>query len=254
MQTIKLTLMYDGTNYVGWQIQPNGLSVQALVQDAVRKMTGEETHVHGASRTDAGVHALGQVAHFETSRDIPPEGFQAGLNSILPEDVSVVLAEAVPQGFHARKEAKGKRDVYRAIVSKERNPFLRNRAWLLRQRPDMEEMQRAAGHLVGEHDFASFRAAGCGSRHAVRTIARIDVASRAITPEMMAGEGELIEFLFDGNGFVRHMIRNIVGTLVDVGLGKIEAGDVLRIIAARERIEAGRCAPASGLYLVRVFY
>lgn len=254
MRTIKLTLMYDGTDYAGWQIQPNGVAIQALVQAAVRTMTGEENDVVGASRTDAGVHALGQVAHFTTASGIPVEGFRSGLNSMLPEAIVVLAAEEAPEGFHARRSAQGKRYVYRLLISPERNPFLARRAWHLRRMPDPEAMRRAATCLSGEHDFTSFKASGCTSRHAVRTITRFEIARRVLTPGELAGEGELVEFTVEGTSFVRHMVRNIVGTLVDVGEGRIAPEEVAAILAARQRIEAGRCAPASGLCLVQVFY
>lgn len=254
MRKIKLTIMYDGTRYVGWQLQPNGLSVQSLLQDAVSKMIGRGAVVAGASRTDAGVHALGQVAHFETERDIPLDGFVAGINAALPGDVAVVAAEEAPEDFHARKSAMGKRYVYRVLVSPRRNPFLEGLSWRLKSSPDLDLMRQACECLVGERDFASFRAAGCSSRNAVRTITKIDISARPLSPAMLAGEGEVVEMVFEGNGFVRHMIRNIVGTLVDVGLGKIRADEVIRILEAKERIEAGRCAPASGLFLAKVFY
>lgn len=246
--------MYDGTNYVGWQRQPDGVSVQALVEGAVRTMTGEDAAVIGASRTDAGVHALGQVAHFETESAIPAENFRKGLNSLLPPDIGVIGAEDAPEGFHARKDARSKRYIYRVIVSPERQPLLLHRAWHLRIRPDLERMREASACLVGRHDFASFRAAGAASRDAVRTIGRLEIKARVLSEIELAGEGEAIDVIVEGDGFVRHMVRNIVGSLVDVGTGKLVADDVGRILAARERIEAGRCAPACGLYLVRVFY
>ena len=254
MSTIRLTLMYDGTDYAGWQIQPNGVAIQALVQEAVRTMTGEENDVVGASRTDAGVHALGQVAHFETATAIPVEGFCSGLNSMLPEAIVVLAVEEAVEGFHARRSARGKRYVYRLLVSPERNPVLARRAWHLRRMPDLDAMRRAGACLVGEHDFTSFRASGCTSRHAVRTITRLAIDRRALAPGELAGEGELVEFTVEGTSFVRHMVRNIVGTLVDVGEGRIAPEAVGAILAARQRIEAGRCAPASGLCLVNVVY
>jgi len=250
MRRIKLTLMYDGAPFGGWQAQPNCVSVQVLVEEALSRMTGEGAGVVGASRTDAGVHALMQVAHFDTARDIPPDGFVAGLNSMLPAGISVLSAEEVSPDFHARKSSRGKLYTYRILVSRERNPFFEGRAWRLRRTPDIGAMREAASHLVGEHDFSSFRAAGCASRHAVRRIGRIEVKGPS-SGDFGLREGEqIVELDFEGNGFLRHMIRNIVGTLVEAGEGKIAPEETQRILEAEKRTEAGRCAPASGLYLV----
>lgn len=254
MRTIKLTLMYDGTNYVGWQNQPNGVSVQSLVERAVRTMTGEGNDVVAASRTDAGVHALGQVAHFETGRSIPLEGFRRGLNALLPGEIAVVRAEEAPAGFHARRDARAKRYAYRIVIAPGRNPILRDRAWWVKGSLDAQRMREAADGLVGEHDFTSFRAAGSTSRHAVRSIMRIAIEEGPLPAEALAGEGTMVDVVVEGNGFVRHMVRNIVGTLVDVGSGRLGPQDMGRILAARGRAEAGGCAPACGLYLVRVLY
>jgi len=254
MRKIKLRIMYDGTRYVGWQEQPNGVSVQATIRDALKRMVGEEVALVGASRTDAGVHAVAQVAHFETESRVPAGGFVAGVNSILPDDIAVTDAEEVPEGFHARRSSKGKRYVYRILVSRSRNPFLEGRAWTLRNALNIDSMRAASACLLGEHDFSSFRASGCGSRDSVRTITRIEVSSRPLPHEMLSGEGEIVELLFEGNGFLRHMIRNIVGTLVDAGHGRLSSDDIQRILLAKKRIEAGRCAPASGLFLADVFY
>ena len=256
MRTIKLTLTYDGEGFVGWQIQPNGESVQAILKRALEEMTGEECTLVGAGRTDAGVHALGQVASFATEKSIPCEGFVKGLNSLIPPAIAVVDAEEVGEGFDARKSAKGK--VYRYLILRSLNrlPLLAGRAWHAREALDLAAMREAAAHLVGEHDFESFRASGCAARHAVRRLDRIDILSDPPCAEHMElpSESGLISLEFEGGGFVRHMVRNIVGTLVEVGRGAILPGGVKKILDARERKEAGVCAPASGLYLVRVIY
>ncbi|MFH0798951.1 MAG: tRNA pseudouridine synthase A [Pseudomonadota bacterium] len=277
MRTIKLTLMYDGTRYVGWQAQPNGVSIQALLQKAVCRMTGKETPVIGASRTDAGVHALGQVAHFRTSMDVLCDGFKMGLNSLLPEDIAVVGAEEAAEGFNSRRDAKGKRYLYRLLISGERRPLIMNRFWQMGVRPGLDRLREAASVLVGKHDFASFKAAGCSSRNAVREIKNIEITHSFPSPLRGEGQGEggncnrvtlpptpshqgrencdeIIDITIEGNGFVRHMVRNIVGTLVDIGLGKIELDAIKGILEARRREQAGRCAPACGLYLMEVLY
>ncbi len=244
MHTIKLTLSYDGANYVGWQIQPNGVSIQGCVQEAVRQMTGEGNNLQGAGRTDAGVHAVAQVAHFETQSSIPPEGFVGGLNGILPPDIAVRGACAAAAGFNARRDARGKRYQYRLLIDRVRRPLREGRVWRLERALDAEAMQAAADALVGTHDYESFRAAGCGARDAVRTITRM-----AIEPE----RDELV-ITVEGNGFVRHMIRNIVGCLVEVGQGKRSPADVACIRDARARPMDMPCAPACGLYLMEVLY
>ncbi len=255
-RTIKLTISYDGANYVGWQRQPNGESVQGRIEDALAKMTGKRTAVTAAGRTDAGVHALAQVAHFVTSSKIPCHGFIAGLNSMLPDDIAILAAEDAASGFNARRDAKGKIYRYRLFVSRIRSPLLLGRCWQVRGPLDLAAMKKAAAVLVGEHDFASFRAAGCGSRHAKRRIMRIafkvSAASKSRCDAMH--KGRIIDIEFHGDGFVRHMIRNIAGTLVDVGEGRKSPDDIAQILTARKREQAGRCAPACGLYLVEVLY
>jgi tRNA pseudouridine38-40 synthase len=255
MRTIKLTIAYDGADFVGWQIQPNGDSVQARVAQALFEMTGEEVSVVGAGRTDSGVHAMGQVASFTTDADIPCEGFEKGLSSLLPSSIVVLSAEEAADGFDARRDARGK--VYRYLIlrSRARLPHLVGRAWHIREKLDVGAMREAAGCLLGEHDFESFRASGCTAEHAVRRIDRIDMEDGGGQAALgMVPSGSILSLTFEGNGFVRHMIRNIVGTLVEVGKGAMAPADIERILAARQRKEAGMCAPACGLYLVRVVY
>ena len=251
MRTIKLTIAYDGTDYVGWQRQPNGVSVQGRLEAAIEKMTGAHRAVVGAGRTDAGVHALGQVAHCIVPKSIPLAAFVAGLTSLLPPDIAVLAAAEAPEGFHARKDAKGKVYRYRLLEGVRRAPLLQHRCWQIPEMLDLAAMRRAAECLVGRHDFASFRAAGCGSRDAVRRIDRLEVVRAPCHADPLWGDqsGRLIDIECEGDGFVRHMIRNIVGTLVDVGRGDLSWGAMQGILAAKERTQAGRCAPACGLYL-----
>ena len=256
MRTIKLQIAYDGTNYVGWQVQPNGVSVQELIQRAVKEMTGEASPVTGASRTDAGVHAIGQVAHVRTESRISLDGFERGLTSLLPDAIAIIRAEEAAELFHANRDAKGKRYLYRVLSCCRAAPLALNRCWQMRETLDLDGMREGALALVGEHDFESFRAAGCTAENAIRRIENIEIKV-ATQPDPIfeaSDSAALIEFTFDGAGFVRHMIRNIVGTLVDVGRGQLEPQDVLRILKARKREQAGRCAPACGLYLVSVLY
>jgi tRNA pseudouridine38-40 synthase len=254
MRTILFTISYDGTAFVGWQRQPNGISVQELIEDALARMTGRRTCLTAAGRTDAGVHALAQVASFTTSSSIPCNGLVSGLNSMLPDEISILSALEVSSGFNARRDAAGKIYRYRILHSQLRAPLLEKRCWHVRGLLDLSAMKVAARAFVGEHDFESFKAAGCGSKDARRRLCRIKFRSIAARDEPMAGpiDGRIIEIDFEGDAFVRHMIRNIVGTLVDVGQEKMAGGDMHRVLSARKREKAGRCAPACGLYLVKV--
>ena len=254
MRTIKLTIMYDGAAFAGWQRQPACASIQGVIEDALRKMTGETVNLIGASRTDAGAHALGQVAHFKMEADIPCEGIASGLSSMIGKGIVILKAEEMPDGFHARNDAKGKIYTYRLLCSKERMPLMQERCWHLFQMPDLDLMWEVSRALIGEHDFASFRASGCSSRDAIRRIDWIEISLHEPALFELAGRGQIIDITVQGNGFVRHMVRNIVGTLVDIGCGKIERGELQQILRSRDREKAGHCAPASGLYLSKVIY
>ena len=248
MRTIKLTIEYDGTNYCGWQIQPTGRSIQGVLCKALRKMTGEENHVIGASRTDAGVHALGQVAHFRTSTMIPPVGFMRGINSAIDCDIAVTAAEEAPSDFHAQKDAVSKLYRYLILNGDAPSALLADRCWHIRDKLDIDAMKEAAECLVGKHDFKSFQAAGSSARDAVRRIDRIDIRSQT-------ADCRLVQAIdISGNGFVYHMVRNIVGTLVLIGKGKLKAEEMGKILKAKEIKKAGATAPAKGLYLVSVGY
>jgi tRNA pseudouridine38-40 synthase len=242
---VKLTLEYDGTRYVGWQVQPNGPSIQAEVERALGALHKAPRRVTAAGRTDAGVHALGQVASFPEERPLPLSAYVKGMNALLPEDVAVRAASIEPDGFDARRSARGKR--YRYVVEslETRAPLSRLRAWQLFGRLDAAAMREAARHLVGRHDFAAFQAADCESAHAVRDVRRLDVLGEA---------GGRIEVVVEATAFVKHMIRNFVGTLVEVGQGKREARSIPALLAAADRTKAGRTAPPQGLVLEEVFY
>ncbi len=249
---IKLTLAYIGTRYIGWQIQPKGPSIQGTVQRCLKNILKESIVLTGAGRTDAGVHALGQIAHFQTMSLLPTHAIGALLNQQLPEDISVRAVESMPSEFHARYDAKSK--LYRYIIDNTRilSPFSRHRSWHIPHTLNISAMQQAAKLLIGEHDFASFQASGCSARHAVRTLYDI-----SITPELSVigcETNSLMECSFHGNGFVRHMIRNMVGTIVDIGLGRIAVENIQTILQAKQRVAAGKCAPACGLYMCEVYY
>lgn len=246
MRHIKLILEYDGTNYAGWQSQKNGLAIQDVVSESIQKMVEEKIILTGASRTDAGVHAWGQVATFKTTRDIPCHGFLRGLNLYLPEDIRVVGCEEAPIDFHPIREAKQK--TYEYLLGEGPSPpaLRRHHLWWVGPGLDVAAMEKGSSHLIGEHDFKSFQAAGSEVLSSTRKLEKI-IFSRP------AGE-VLLKIQFAGNGFLKQMIRNIVGTLVDVGLGKREPSEIKIILETKDRTKAGFCAPPQGLYLVKVEY
>jgi tRNA pseudouridine38-40 synthase len=245
MPRFKLTLEYDGTGLVGWQRQKTGRSVQQIVEIAVRRFCGAEIVVHGAGRTDAGVHALGQVAHLDLPRDYPTDTIRSALNQHMkPEAVAVLAAERVDAGFDARRSARGR--IYRYVILNRRAPptVERNRVWHVAPPLDHAAMQEAARHLVGRHDFTSFRASLCQARSPVKTLDVLEVC-RA---------GEEIRIEAHARSFLHHQVRNMVGTLKLVGAGKWRADDVAAALAARDRRAGGPTAPPEGLYLVAVSY
>ena len=262
MRTIRLTLAYDGTNYVGWQVQPNGPSVQAAVESAIQKLTGEAVRVVAAGRTDSGVHAAGQVVSFRTSTGIPADGLRSGLQHFLPEDVVVREAADAPDGFHATYSAKRKRYRYIIYNSRVPDPFVRRYAWRLATPLDAGAMDEAARALVGAHDFRCFESQFPNKATSVRTVFEASVGrcagwpvwERAESLSDSLGDGDFVWFDIAADGFLYNMVRAITGTLVKVGLGKWTADDVRAIIAEQDRARAGETAPPQGLYLVRVDY
>lgn len=244
MRKIKLILEYDGRCYAGWQLQENGETVQGAVEAALEKLLGEKVRVHGAGRTDAGAHALGQVAHFQTSRPLPLKNIRAGANAYLPPDVVVLAAEKAPPDFHARFSSRGKIYRYLVLVRPVRSALLRDYAWRIEGPLNLKGMKRAAAVLHGRHDFSAFTAAGTSVREKTRTLRRIAIVKK----------GERLEFEFAADGFLYKMVRNIVGTLVLVGQGRMTPAEVKAILLSRDRTRAGPTAPANGLYLAKVIY
>ena len=243
-RTLKLTIAYDGTAYVGWQRQANGVSVQALIEDAFAPLLGVRPTVAGAGRTDAGVHALGQVASVVAVTDVPASAIQRALNARLPGDVRVLgVVDAAP-GFHARVHATGKSYRYRIATTPVVSPFERWFVWHAPQSLNLTAMRAGAAALVGRHDFAAFQAAGSSVTTTVRTIERVDIVD---------AHGE-VRIEVEGDGFLRHMVRTIAGTLVEIGAGQRAAEQMPAILDSRIRHAAGQTAPALGLTLVAVRY
>ncbi len=240
----KLTIEYDGTDYHGWQVQPNGRTVQAVLQDAIARMTGETASLVAAGRTDAGVHAAGQVVSFALQRAIAPAVLQRGLNALTPPDIAVTAAEVACDDFHPRRAARSRVYTYCIWNARWASPFWRRYAWHVPQPLDVPAMRTAAAYMVGEHDFSSFRAAGCEAKHPVRRVLRSELEQAA----------DLITYHIEATGFLRHMVRNIAGTLVEIGRGERGAADTPRLLAARDRTLAGATAPGCGLCLTRVNY
>jgi tRNA pseudouridine38-40 synthase len=245
VRNIKLTIEYEGTNYQGWQVQPRGATVQGVIEEKLTLLAGEKVHLAGSGRTDAGVHAIAQVAHFRTGSQMDLCSLQKALNSLLPSDIAIVRAEEVGDGFHARKNSKGKVYEYRILNQNVRKVFDRLYAWQIPQKLDLIEMKQATQSLIGEHDFSAFRSVGTPTRTAIRTVIR---AEWKRSPE------GLLHFEIEGTGFLKQMVRAIVGTLVEVGRGKISAGEFRRIFDSKDRTQAGPTAPAHGLFLKEVKY
>jgi tRNA pseudouridine38-40 synthase len=244
--TFKLTLEYDGRGFAGWQDQlGRERTVQGELLKALREIAPEPIRLMGAGRTDAGVHAEGQVASVALATRLDGETLRRALNAKLPEDVAVLAAELRPEAFDARRDALGKRYRYQIWNHPVPSPLRAPRAWHVKEALDLRRLRSGAERLLGTHDFTSFRGAGSAVKTSVRTLQRIDVAGEA------AGE---IRLSFEGDGFLRHMVRNLVGSLVEVGTGAREAGWLADLLQARDRTQAGRTAPAHGLVLEWVRY
>jgi tRNA pseudouridine38-40 synthase len=255
MRTMKLLLQYDGTAYHGWQRQRNAVTIQEIVEDKIAALTGEHLSVIAASRTDAGVHALEQVASFRTGSPLPADTIRRALNATLPSEIRVTDAEDVADDFHPRYQAKGKRYFYLVAVSRIQSPFLQRYVWSIPYALDVNAMRASLHSLEGNHDFSSFRGSGCGAATAVRTLYRVDMEELNGIDFMTATlPGKFIRISLKADAFLRHMVRNIVGTLVDIGRGERSHVEIDAIINARDRRAAGPTAPAKGLFLERIYY
>ncbi|MBQ7236940.1 MAG: tRNA pseudouridine(38-40) synthase TruA [Clostridia bacterium] len=241
---VKLTVSYDGTDYCGWQVQPNGVTVQQKIEEAVFSATGESVRVTGSGRTDAGVHAEGQVAHFDTNCTIPPEKICKALNVYLPQDIRVLKSERADDNFHACTNAKKKTYRYSFYLSDVELPLCDRYAVMLDRSPDINLMKKAAKLFVGEHDFKAFCSSGSGAKTTVRTIYDIDVIS----------DGKKLIVDVTGNGFLYNMVRIMVGTLLDVGNEKISQKAIEEMLSTGNRTLGGKTLPAKGLCLLKVEY
>jgi tRNA pseudouridine38-40 synthase len=245
MPRYKLTIEYDGTPFVGWQVQDNGTSVQGVVADAVFAFTGERTAVAGAGRTDAGVHALGQVAHVDLGKDWQPETVRDALNAHLrPHPIAVLAAERVADEFDARFSATRRHYLYRIINRRADLALDQQRAWRVPRPLDGMAMHEAAQKLVGRHDFTTFRSTECQAKSPVKTLDRLDVAR----------DGDEVRVTATARSFLHNQVRSMVGSLIHVGEGKWSIADLASALAARDRTACGQVAPPQGLYLVRVEY
>ncbi len=245
-KNIKLILAYDGSRYHGWQRQLNGISIQEVVEEKLKKMVGTPIKLLASGRTDAGVHAMNQVCNFTTRSTIDPDAIKRGLNALLPDDIHIKAAEYVPSEFHSRYSARSKVYEYRILNRKEPDVFLRHYLWHIRIPLDREEMFRCLSVLKGTHDFASFRSSGSGNINPVRSITRAELCG----PD----HDDMLRIVIEADGFLRHMVRNIVGTVAEAGLGKISVDRFRKILESKDRQSAGIKAPAQGLFLVRVQY
>lgn len=244
MKRILLTVEYDGTNYAGWQRQINGLAVQQVLEEALQKATKERIVVTGASRTDAGVHALGQAVHFDTESRIPPEKYPFVLNTVLPRDVRVHSGREVPESFHARFMTCGKRYTYRIVNSRHASAIRRNTHVHVPLPLDLSPMQEAAKQLLGTHDYAAFQAAGGTANTTVRTITKADLVQH----------GDEIILTVEGDAFLYNMVRIIAGTLIEIGLGRRTINAFSEAYETMSRLSLGVTAPPQGLELTHVYY
>ncbi len=238
----KLVLEYDGATFAGWQLQPRQRTVQGVLEDALARLFGEAIRVHPSGRTDAGVHATGQVVHFDATTPRTPEQVRAALNALLPDDVAVRSAALAPADFDARRWAVRKRYRYRWLDHPSRSPLRRGVAWHVRGPLDAAAMHEAAQVLLGRHDFTSFRATGCTAAHPIRVVLSATVSR----------DGDEVRLDVEGHGFLRHMVRIIAGTLTPIGQGRKPPSWMREVRDARDRAAAGRTAPAHGLLLVGV--
>jgi tRNA pseudouridine38-40 synthase len=244
LPTVLVTISYDGTNYSGWQLQPNGLAVQQVVEGALEQLLNERVQVRSSGRTDAGVHARAMAAAFTTSKNLPLRAFVEGANRFLPSDIAIQSARIVPDGFKPITMAHAKQYRYTILNSSVRSPLDRLYSWQVREPLNLADMEEAASRFVGNHDFAAFRASNCVAKTTIRRIDSVEINQL----------GNRITIDVIGGGFLKNMVRVMVGTLVDIGKGRFKPSDIDRLLLCGDRKEAGSTAPASGLCLIEVVY
>jgi len=255
VKKIRLVIEYDGTNYHGWQRQKDRPTIQSILEERLERITSERIRLVSAGRTDAGVHSLGQVAAFSTSSRLTPEEFKRALNSLLPEDIRIIKAEEVSLDFHPRFLAKAKSYLYFIYLGERPPVFVSRYCWPVKAELNIKAMEEASRYIVGTHDFSGFRASGCGARTSVRSIFEVRIDKEVSIPFIgIKIEEGLIKFRVMGNAFLRYMVRNIVGTLVEIGRGKRKVDSILDILKKGDRKLAGITAPAKGLFLEKVYY
>ncbi len=241
---IRLIVQYEGTDYVGWQLQENGVSVQQRLNEAILAVTGESVQLHGSGRTDSGVHARAQVAHFDTSARMPADKFAIAMNMRLPRDIRVLYSEEAPEGFHSRFSAKNKTYRYTVQTGPHADVFTRNTALHVHTPLDFGRMQRSAAYALGAHDFSAFMSAGSTLENTVRTIFH----------STWTQNGNYLFYEVSANGFLYNMVRILVGTMLEVGSGKLPEDAIARALDSGRRSDAGATAPPQGLMLMRVQY
>ncbi|WP_432404425.1 tRNA pseudouridine(38-40) synthase TruA [Wukongibacter sp. M2B1] len=244
MKNVKLTIAYDGTNYSGWQRQNNARTVQGVIEKKIRAITKQEIQIHGSGRTDAGVHALNQIASFTAEISIPTNKFAFVLNNALPSDIVIKEVEEMDMDFHARYSAKGKKYIYKIYNGVIRNPLYANYSYFVSKNIDVNKIIEASKYFIGEHDFKGFMSSGSNVKNTIRTIYNIDVYQK----------DEFIILEYKGNGFLYNMVRIITGSLLDVSSGKIMMENLDYIIKSKDRRNARHKAPPQGLYLAKVYY
>ena len=244
MNTIRLLVEYDGANYIGWQWQTDGESLQKVIEGAIAQVVGAPVRLHSSGRTDAGVHARGMVAHFRVEKVLPLGAYREGVNHFLPKDIAILKAEVVPNNFHARFSAVGKWYRYSLWQGEVRSPLLSGRNWHIRNTLDIDAMKKAIETLLGRHDFSAFRSSRCDAVTTEREIVGVEITTQQ----------EVIHIDIAGNGFLSNMIRIIVGTVVEIGLGKRSVKTMTELLENGQRDVSGVTAPAAGLCLMQVWY
>ncbi len=246
IKNIRLTLQYEGTNYHGWQRQKDEITIQSLIEDKLSIMTGKPVTVHASGRTDSGVHALYQVCNFFSETGITPESIKNGLNSLLPNDIYVKKSEYAEPDFHSRYSAKSKSYEYRILNSRDIDIFSSRYVWHIKEDLNFQEMRKCLPFIIGKHDFTTFRSTGTSNVNPVREMLRAELSE--------LNEAGTATFYFEAEGFLKHMVRNIVGTIIDVGKGRKTSHDFMEILESKDRKRAGLKAPPQGLFLTMVTY